>query len=591
MYMKFNSVKAFWVTVIALLAGLTAEAAWMTQTIPLKAGWNAVHLKVNPYDPICARLFGANVDQVTWWNPDEREDGTGIVAADSFVWNAGDDEANTFGAVVGGASYMVHALVATNLTVLGTPVIPKSAILLGQKNLVGLYIPRGGTVSTSYYFGSPDWLALDACYAVTTNNTPMLQRPTAAIADGSQAFWLNTVGTGTKSYMGPLELTVDADDTILSWKSTALARAITVRNVSDVARTVTFGLEASLPPPEGEGTKAGDISLMREDADVVQGMIRRTYTPITFPFTTNLAAGATFAMRVRPNVKAQTPSDGDYLGILVVSDAGTASLPTAMQAKGVCEYRVGLKAAASLAETANTAGLWVGNVALTGVNRAKMLTSANQEWDAEKIQDATQAFEFPLILHVADDGAVKLLKQAFVGAYEADSREAAVIADRATAKVFRQKYPKAKIRRVSSANFPFMNPLAFEGAANFQQDGGVLTATFTQSYDAVDNPFQHRFHPNHDNLAFNNGKPSKKADGADGTGDYESWNVTRTLMLTFAGADPTSIAEEDWNRTVCGGTYRETLTGLNKTPIVVEGAFRLTKVLDTPVLTSGEAVE
>ena len=34
----------------------------------------------------------------------------------------------------------------------------------------------------------------------------------------------------------------------------------------------------------------------------------------------------------------------------------------------------------------------------------------------------------------------------------------------------------------------------------------------------------------------------------------------------------------------CGGVYRETITGLGKTPIIVEGAFRLTKTLDTASL-------
>lgn len=31
---------------------------WMRQTIPLKAGWNAVHVKVSPYDYGCDVAFG-----------------------------------------------------------------------------------------------------------------------------------------------------------------------------------------------------------------------------------------------------------------------------------------------------------------------------------------------------------------------------------------------------------------------------------------------------------------------------------------------------------------------------------------------------
>ena len=67
-----------------------AEACWMTQEIPLVAGWNAVHVKVNPFDNGCNAVFGGGgVDQVTWWNRDRRDDGTGTVSADTFAWYAG----------------------------------------------------------------------------------------------------------------------------------------------------------------------------------------------------------------------------------------------------------------------------------------------------------------------------------------------------------------------------------------------------------------------------------------------------------------------------------------------------------------------
>ena len=65
---------------------------------------------------------------------------------------------------------------------------------------------------------------------------------------------------------------------------------------------------------------------------------------------------------------------------------------------------------------------------------------------------------------------------------------------------------------------------------------------------------------------------------------------TAVLNALDFGADPTGAADEDWNRTVCGGIYREEITGLGKTPIIVEGAFRLTKTLDTPNLYSGGVV-
>ena len=556
-----------------------AEACWMTQEIPLVAGWNAVHVKVNPFDYGCNAVFGGGgVDQVTWWNRDRRDDGTGTVSADTFAWYAGAVEPSTFGAVLGDGRYLVHAVAATNLVILGTPAVPNGQVFLGESNLVGLNIPAGASCRDA--FAGFAHLADNPFKSVNTANAAVRQNPGAAVGNPSQAFWLETTGTGAATWTGPLAVSIDTGDRILSWSSSTAARTITVKNVSGGDRVVTFAFEPSLAPPEGQGAKAGDLALKRETVDWTQGYARRVYEPMAFPFATNLAAGATFKLKVRPDLDRMPAAEGAYLGILAVSDAGS-TVDEEVRADGTFLVRVGLRADGGLAAAKSPAGLWVGSVALTGVNRARMLTSAKQEWDAEKIQDTTQAFSFRLILHAAEDGAVSLLKQAFVASETAGDETPAILADRAAAKEFRRLHPNATIRRVSSANFPFMEPRAFDGALGFLKDGATLSVSFTQAYDAKDNPFVHAFHPSHDNLAFNNGKPSKKGDGADGTGDYESWSVTRRVSLTFAGADPLG-ANDDWNKTVCGGTYRETITGLNKTPIIVEGAFRLNKTLDTP---------
>lgn len=555
-----------------------AEACWMTQEIPLVAGWNAIHVKVNPLDYGCSAVFGGGIDQVTWWNRDRRDDGTGTVTSDTYAWYAGAVEPSTFGAVLGDGRYLVHAVAATNLVLVGTPAIPSGKIYLGESNLVGLSIPSGGSVSCSDFFAGFASLADNPFQSVgAASNSPVRQNPGAFVKDPSQAFWLETTGSGETTWTGPLAVSVDTSGKILSWSGSTAARTITVKNVSGTDRVARFDLEKSLAPPAGQGALAGPVALKRETIDWSQGYARRVYEPMAFPFATNLAAGATFKLKVRPDLDRMPAAEGAYLGILAVSDAGS-TVDEEVRADGTFLVRVGLKADGGLAAAKSPAGLWVGSVALTGVNRARMLTSAKQEWDAEKIQDTTQAFSFRLILHAAEDGAVSLLKQAFVASETAGDETPAILADRAAAKEFRRLHPNATIRRVSSANFPFMEPRAFDGALGFLKDGATLSVAFTQAYDAKDNPFVHAFHPSHDNLAFNNGKPSKKGDG---TGDYESWSVTRRVSLTFAGSDPLG-ANDDWNKTVCGGTYRETITGLNKTPIIVEGAFRLNKTLDTP---------
>lgn len=574
----------------AALAPSVSQAIWMRQEIPLVAGWNAIHVKVNPCDYGCNQVFGGGgIDQVTWWNRDRRDDGTGTVTADTFAWYRSAIEPNTFGAVLGDERYLVHAVAATNLVVFGTPALPRGKIFLGESNLVGLSIPNRADVSCYDYFRYFTGLADSPYWSVSTANVNVLQGAGSAVSDASKAFWLMTVGSGTATYTGPLSVTPDSSEKIVSWSASNAARTIAIKNETSEPRLVRLAFEPSLNPPAGQGTKAGDIKVKVESIDWSQGYARRVYAPLAFPMVTNLEAGATFNLRLRPNLEAMPVSSGDYLGILAISDAGS-TIDGEVRSSGTCLYRVGLKAAGGLAGAVQPSGLWVGSVALTGVNRAQMLSSAKSEWDAENVQDAKQPFEFRLVVHAADDGSVKLLKEAFVGSVEDDNATAAILTDRETAKAYRRKYPAAKIRRVSSANFPFMSPQAFEGSVGFLKPGAELSLAFTQAYDAKDNPFRHAFHPNHDNLAFNNGVPSKKEDGATGTGDYESWNVTRQVKLTFAGEDPTGSASEDWNRTVCGGTYRETITGLNKTPIIVEGAFRLYKSLDTPELMSGGVV-
>ncbi len=581
------------VAAAALCAPRPAHAYWMQQTIPLKEGWNAIHVKVNPFDYACDAAFGGGgIEQATWWNRDRRSDGSSkdTTTTDTFAWYSGEAMPSTFGAVLGDERYLVKAVAATNLVLVGTPALPRGKVFLGEPNLLGLNVPASGVATCGDYFAAigEGRLAATPFYAVKADNTPIMQKASAALANPSQAFWVKTSGSGEIVYKGPLDVSVDTGANVVEWTTSTAAREIVVRNNASTERTLTFGLEPSLTPPAGQGAKAGDIKLKVERIDWTQGYARRVYETLAFPFTTNVAAGATFTLRVRPDVAAlPATSSGDYLGILTVSDAGSAALDAELRAAGTCLYRVGLKSAGGLAGAKSPAGLWVGSVALTGVNRAQMLTSAASEWDAETLRETTQAFSFRLILHASDDGTVRLLKQAFVGTDTADDATAAILADRETAKAYRKTHPDATIRRVASANFPFMEPLVLaNGASGFLTGGASLTATFTQFADAKDNPFLHQFHPNHDGLAFNNGKPTRKTDGADGTGDYESWSVTRAVTLTFADADPIG-ANDDWNKTVCGGVYREVITGLNKTPVIVEGAFRLNKTLDTATLQSG----
>lgn len=588
---------------VCALATLTARAQWMTQRIPLVAGWNAIHLKVNPVNTLCESVFSPEdhptaITEVSWWNRDRLDDGTGSAITDFCNWYRSDAEGTTFHRVVGDQRYLVYSTAKFDLDVVGTPAIPSGTIYLGEFNLVGLNVPNlaGEDAPTYYEYFMPFYYRSPSWYGVTTANERLRIGNSERATNASRAVWLETTGSGMTTFTGPFLLSLGNAAQTLAWTDDAsLVRTLTVKNISSEDRVLRVERKSSLTPPTGQGTMAGNVALLRETTDWSGGFANAVYVPFlndtATTFTTNLAAGASFEFRLKPDTTRMEASEGNYLSILEISDKGS-TISGESRAEGTCLYRVGAFASGSLMESdvSAKAGLWVGTVVLAQVNRAKTLSSAEPAgWVSTNLVTAPHPFQFRLLVHVDAEGNAKLLKQAFTAMKTAES-DTYLLADRATAEQFRGEYPGGTIRRTASANFPFMDPLALTGGA-FATGGETIGAVFTQDYDDKTNPFVHAFHPQHDNLDFNNQKPSKLEGGDEGRGEYESWGVTRTVSLAFSAEDPVS-ANVEWNRTVTGGLYEETVQGLTGQgkPIITRGVFRLTKVNDAKRIYSGGVV-
>ena len=564
----------------------------MTQRIPLVTGWNAIHLKVNPADSSCSAVFNdAAIDQVAWWNRDRLDDGTGSAVTDFCYWYRDGGTPSSFGRVIGDHRYLVHSTAnRPYFEVKGTPAVPVGTIYLGEANLVGVNVPNlAGAESPTYYDyfkqfynRSPTW------YSVSPANESLLIGNRVAATNASAAVWLHTSGSGITSFTGPFTVTLDKSAPTVEWTSNADPRTITIRNASAEERVLHVNRISSNVPPTGYGSLAGDVRLLIESIDWSPGYARRVYNTLAFPFVTNLAAGASFDLRIKPDVQNMTTSASDYMSILEISDKGS-TINDEVRAAGTCLYRVGLKSAGRLAanEASASAGLWVGTVVLGQVNRAKMLGSSTPEWDPEALMTAPHPFQFRLIVHVAEDGTTKILKQVFTAKRAADSDHSDLLTDRDTAIAYRGLFPDATIRRTASANFPFMDPLELTGGT-FMAAGATMSATFTQEYDDKTNPFVHAFHPQHDNIEFRNKTPYSLGSGDEGVGDYESWGVTRQVTLKFQEEDTVGGTGAEWNRTVTGGEYEERVSGLigQGKPIIAKGIFRLSKVNDVAELTT-----
>jgi len=125
-------------------------------------------------------------------------------------------------------------------------------------------------------------------------------------------------------------------------------------------------------------------------------------------------------------------------------------------------------------------------------------------------------------------------------------------------------------KRISTAHFDYPgNDLAMTG-----DFGGTntLSATITLPANFPTNPYRHKFHPDHDNI------------GTQGVAAEEAFEITRDIALAFSATDPTGANAPDYGFDTLAGTYREEIAGLHRTPIRIQGTFRLQRVTVIPEL-------
>jgi hypothetical protein len=229
-------------------------------------------------------------------------------------------------------------------------------------------------------------------------------------------------------------------------------------------------------------------------------------------------------------------------------------------------------------------GLWVGDISLNAVNEVNAATNVAAP------KPTKSEFRLRLLVHVDTNGVSRLLKEVIqmyqppvyttnAGGYRVATTppQEVLVTEDARLTDFeggltRDGEPVG--RRLSSAAFDFdghgTNALALSGAF-----GGtnVLAGTITLAANFPTNPFRHKYHPDHDNLdaTFRNARA-------------EAYPVVRQFALQFAANAPPGVAALDYGYNVAGGTYTETISGLHKTNLVVQGDFLLHRVSTASVL-------
>ncbi|NQU38882.1 MAG: hypothetical protein HQ523_02920 [Lentisphaerae bacterium] len=556
-------------------------------------GWNAVQLLVQPVDSTCEAVFtNTPVDKVYWWRRDETgfefdldPEETFPHTADWEYWFSTNAPLSSFGAVLAGESYEI--LVPSNsvpfsLYVKGQVVLNSTTWVPTLPNLVGLPVPAGEQVSFSEFFGFSDDFEIGPSYAtlfrVDTNGASQrIFQPSLTGVRRGEAYWV-TAGDDARSYDGPIHVTTDSGVRLLRFDSLS-PQNVLIENVTQTNRQIAVTQMASELPPSGVGAEPllGPIPLLLGAPD-------GSYTPFTGTLVTNLAVGETLRLKLAPDPQLLTNGTPgtSWQGVLKISDAGNLQYSDA-----TVDVRIGMAATGDLTGQRVPAGLWLGSVRASHVSRAPARSEVEPVWDETEPLPVAEPFEWRLIMHVDSGGEVKLLQRVLV-AWLPEGGEVVVtpsgtitngafelLSDESTAADYQALHPDTEITRISSVALPLMAPVAASGALG---PDNTVNCLVDLPFDDPVNPFVHLYHPQHDNLKYENGVAIPLAEGV------ESYRVTRTLWFTFVGADPASAAiNPQWGVTENGGTFREQVQGLNKT-IFVEGSFRLQKVSDVPLL-------
>lgn len=579
---------------IALLLAVVAAPAtaqWLTQDIPLVPGWNGVHLLVRPAERACGVLFSNTpIEKVCWW----QRRGLGMEfgsdpadpfprAADWQLWYATNPVISTFGDLLAGESYEIF--VATNaapftLRIKGTPVLSTVEWVPGEANLTGLPVPTNVFISFGEFFSfSPDFAVNSSTATVfrvagTSNASQRIWNPATSWIRRGEAYWIEA-GAGAWDYNGPIRVTCNSSSRLLDFGASLAPQSLVIENVTDTNRTVQIVHLASESPPDYPEfpSSLGRVPLLFKGT-----AFDDEYRALPDVLTTNIAAGRSLELLLMPDpqsIGGGTPGAA-WQSVIRVTDPGNVRFPVA-----TVDASAGVSLDGAISAEFDPAGLWVGSVRVTDVERAPTREGVTTNyWAADGPVPVSQPYTFRLILHVDSHGTTRLLQRALMAWRPVPNPEGAgselstngvfeILTDESEALAYADAHADAKIVRISSVCFPLMTPVDMAGAFGASN---TLSCTVTIPYDDPVNPFVHTYHPQHDNLRYDNGTASKLREGV------ESYTVTRVMDLHFEPVDPDrGAANPAWGVTEVGGRFEETVDGLNK-EIGVKGTFRLERI-------------
>ena len=587
-----------WLVTLAAMPAASAFGQWTTQTIPLRPGWNAVFLEVQPEPDDSTAVFqGMPIESVWMWNRRFSsvqfiQDATTLVPEQPewlhyYPPDSGKDFLTNLFIIQGGRSYLIKlgGGQPVNWAVKGRPVVRPTDWTADSFNLVGLNVDSNSPPTFKNFFAPSAAHSGQSAYRLNASGLwETVSDPASETIQPGTAYWVYC--KGGSNYSGPLRLILEQGGGI-DFGRILTEQTLRIKNETLVAKQVTLTKQTSEAAPPGAALLAGDVLLTYWKED--------TSAWVDFPGALVLAVGPGEELGLRVGVKRKDmpgTAGALYQSLLGISDGQGYRSRLAVVAKGLTAGGSisGLRALEDGSSTVDRrAGLWVGTATVD-----KVSFPADPSESERMIPKPTGSeFQFRLILHVDGSGQAKLLQKVILmwkeGTLKPDPSDPGkqIVAEPGrfvlvTREDLISQFRGAALRdgqtvgrRISSPAFSFSEQVPMNG--NF--DGTLVSSAIALDYDDPLNPFKHKYHPHHDNLDYD--FKTKLPEGR------ESYSIVRNIELAFTTDDPEGLRLSGWGDNQVGGVYRERIQGVHRKELRVEGTFRLNHVSRVAVLNDG----
>ncbi|MBW2107235.1 MAG: hypothetical protein JRI36_01015 [Deltaproteobacteria bacterium] len=543
-----------------------ARAEVVDQIFTLHPGWNAVFLEVEPTSTKPEDVFssftfdppGAIADLISvWrWNPRsstvEFIQDPGTLVPDQPQWMVyypGQPLLTNLHAINGETAYLIHQGGSSNVTwtVTGEPTIPHIDWKANSFNFVGFHLFAGQEPFFVDFFSTSPAHAGQDIYVLQADSWVKVTSPTDQMKDG-EGFWIYC--KGSSEFTGPVSVQLE-QGTGLHFGKVLVEQEIRVFNHSATDKMIHLNVDSLTSSPP--------VYLyywLFDSANNVASWVEFPISPDNLYL--NIASGEMQRLRLGVRRANLTPGVSYGGNVYILDNDVTNWIRIPITVTGI-----------------NYTGLWVGDATIRKVSQPSNTA------DPDTPAPTGSEFSFRLILHVDSGGQARLLREVVQmwqeGTWKPDPNNLGkFIVDEPghfvllgndalipfySGAALRDGQPMG--RRISSSAFGFRSPQAMTG--NFQM-GSSLSLTVVLPADDPRNPFFHKYHPDH-----------KVAS--------QSYEVTRDITLEFTDQDSqgnpiAGISALSWGSSEIGGIYKETLWGLHRHQIYIEGTFLLRKASD-----------